>query len=87
MKFLKEHIITVADFEKGAAAIVPETGYIIDGSVVYMESLQIGDDILENVAFTVVKDQQDPIVIGYKTFVDEFGTYTVNVSEQKLIFD
>ncbi len=87
MNFLKAHIITVADFEKGAGAIVPETGNIIDGSVVYMETLQIGDDILENVAFTVVKDQKDPIVIGSKTFIDEFGSYNINVSEQKLIFD
>ena len=87
MAFLKAHIITIADFEKGAAAIVPETGYIIDGSVIYMESLQIGDDVLENVAFTVVKDQKEPIVIGSKTFIDEFGSYTINVSEQKLIFD
>ena len=87
MDFLRNHIITIADFEKGAAAIVPETGYIIDSSVVYIESLQIGDDILENVAFTVVKDQKDPIVIGSKTFIDEFGSYSVNVAEQKLIFD
>ncbi|MBR4492246.1 MAG: hypothetical protein IKO98_06280, partial [Bacteroidales bacterium] len=87
MRFLKDHIITIADFEKGAAAIVPETGYIIDGSVLYIESLQIGDDVLENVAFTVVKDQQDPIIIGAKSFIEEFGSYTINVSEQKLIFD
>ena len=87
MSFLKDHIITIADFEKGAAAIVPETGNIIDGSVMYIETLQIGDDILENVAFTVVKDQKDPIVIGSKSFIDEFGSYTINVSEQKLIFD
>ena len=87
MRFLREAIITIGDFELGEKAIVPEDGTIIDKSVVYLNTLQIGDQMLENVEMKVIKGQKEPIVIGSKTFEEEFGTYTVNSGEGKLIFN
>ena len=87
MRFLKEAIITVGDFDLKEKAIVPEDGTIIDKSVVYLNTLQIGDQLLENVEMKVIKDQKEPIIIGSKTFEEEFGKHTVNAAEKKLIFN
>ncbi len=87
MRFLKDAIITVGDFDLKEKAIVPEDGTIIDKSIVYLNTLQIGDQILENVEMTVIKGQKEPIVIGSKTFEEEFGAYTINKAEGKLIFN
>ena len=87
MRFLKEAIITVGDFELKDNAIVPEDGTIIDKSVLYLNTVQIGDDVLENVRVIVVKDQKVPLVIGSKTFEEEFGSYTINRNDGKLIFN
>jgi peptidoglycan-associated lipoprotein len=87
MKFLKEMIIKVSDFELKEEAIVKEDGSIKDGSKLYLNTLMVGDDVLENVEITVIKGQKTPVVFGSKTFEEEFGTYTVDKGEQKLIFD
>jgi len=87
MKFLKEAIITVGDFEEGEKAIEDKDGTIIDKSIVYLTTLQIGEESLENVKMTVVKGQKEPIIIGSKTFIEEFGTYSVEKGEQRLYFD
>jgi peptidoglycan-associated lipoprotein len=87
MRFLKDAIIKVGDFELKEKAIVPEDGTIIDKSVVYFNTLQVGDEVLENVAMTVIKDQKEPVIIGGKTFEEEFGSYTINKEEGKLIFN
>ena len=87
MRFLKEAIIIVSDFEEKEKAIVAEDGTIIDKSIVYLNTFQIGEQLLENVEMTVVKGQKEPIVIGSKTFAKDFGTYTVDKGEQKLFFD
>jgi peptidoglycan-associated lipoprotein len=86
MRFLKDAIITVGDFELKDKAIVPEDGTIVDKSVVYLNTFQVGDDMLENVEMTVIKDQKEPMIIGSKTFEEEFGSYTINKEERKLIF-
>ncbi|MCL2131075.1 MAG: OmpA family protein [Lentimicrobiaceae bacterium] len=86
MNFLKEAIITVGDFEEGVSAI-NEDGTIIDKSIVYLSTLQIGEEVLENAKMIVVKEQKEAVIIGSKTFVEEFGTYTVDKGEQKLFFD
>jgi peptidoglycan-associated lipoprotein len=87
MRFLKDMIITVGSFEEGAKAINEADGTIIDKSIVYLETMQIGEQVLENVKMTVVKGQKEAIVIGSKTFEEEFGTYTVDKGEQRLYFD
>ena len=87
MKFLKDLIITVGDFEEKAKAIKEDDGTIIDKSAVYLRTLQIGEQELENVRMTVVKGQKEPIIIGSKTFIEEFGTYTIDKGEQRLYFD
>jgi peptidoglycan-associated lipoprotein len=86
MRFLKDAILKVGDFELKEKAIVPEDGTIIDQSVVYMNMLQIGDEIMENVEMKVIKNQKEPIIIGSKTFEEEFGSYTVDNAAKKLIF-
>jgi peptidoglycan-associated lipoprotein len=87
MQFLKAAIIKVGDFELKEKAIVPEDGTIIDKSVVYLNTLRIGDKKeMENVEMRVIKGQKEPIVIGSKTFEEEFGSYTINAGEGKLIF-
>ena len=87
MAFLREAIITVGDFDLKEKAIVAEDGTIIDGVKVYLKTLQISDDVLENVEMTVVKGQKIPVIIGSTTFEDEFGPYRVDKGEQKLIFE
>ncbi|MDR1180908.1 MAG: OmpA family protein [Bacteroidales bacterium] len=87
MRFLKDAIIKVGDFELKDKAIVPEDGTIIDKSIVYLNTFQIGDEVLENVEMTVIKEQKEPVIIGSKTFEEEFGSYTINKEEGKLIFN
>jgi peptidoglycan-associated lipoprotein len=87
MRFLKDAIIKVGDFDLKEKAIVAEDGTIIDKSIVYLNTLQVGDDVLENVEMTVIKEQKEPIIIGSKTFEEEFGSYTINKEEGKLIFN
>ena len=87
MRFLKEATITVGDFELQDKAIVAEDGTIIDKSVLYLSTIQIGDDALENVEVKVIKDQKVPIIIGSKTFEEEFGKYTIDKNAGKLIFN
>ena len=87
MRFLREAIITVGDFDLKEKAIVPEDGTIIDKSVVYLRTLRVGDQELENVEMSVLKGQKEAIVIGSKLFEDEFGSYTVDAPNGKLIFN
>jgi peptidoglycan-associated lipoprotein len=87
MTFLKEMIITVDDFEEKVKAIKEDDGTILDKAVVYLRTLQIGEEELENVRMTVVKGQKEAVVIGSKTFIEEFGTYSVDKGEQRLYFD
>ncbi len=54
---------------------------------VYLQTLRISDDVMENVEMTVVKGQKVPVVIGRETFEDNFGTYRIDKANQKLIFD
>ena len=87
MRFLKEAIITVDDFEEKVKAIKEDDATIIDKSALYLRTLQIGEQVSENVRVIVVKGQKEPIIIGSKTFEDEFGTYTIDKDEQRLYFD
>ncbi len=87
MKFLKDAIITVGDFELKEKAIVESDGTIVDGVKVYLNTLQISDNVLENVEMTVVKGQKVPIIVGSQVFEEEFGTYKIDKAQQKLIFD
>ncbi len=86
MKFLKEAIFTVGDFDLKEKAIDDKDGTIIDRSVVYIKTLQIGDELIENVETIVIKGLKETIVVGKDKFIDEFGEYNINEKEQKLIF-
>ncbi len=87
MKYLREAILTVGDFDLKEKAINEKDGNIIDKSVIYFKTLQIGDEVIENVEVIVVKDQKEAFIIGAKKFTDEFGTYRLDEKEQKLIFE
>jgi len=87
MRYLKEAIITVEDFEEKVKAIKEDDATIIDKSAVYFRTFQIGEQMLENVRMIVVKGQKEQIIIGSKTFEEEFGTYTIDKGEQRLYFD
>ena len=87
MKFLKDAIFTVGDFEAQASAIDEKDGSIINGSIVFFKTLQIGDEVIENVEAKVVKGQKDALIIGRDVFIEEFGSYYLSEKEQKLIFE
>lgn len=86
MKFLKEAIFTVGDFDLKEKAIDDKDGTIIDRSIVYFNTLQVGDEVLENVEAIIIKGLKETIVIGKEKFIEEFGDYELNEKEGKLIF-
>lgn len=86
MKYLKEAIFTVGDFELKEQAISDKDGTIIDGSILFFNTLQIGDELIENVEAVVVKGQKATVIIGANKFIEEFGAYSVDEQAKKLIF-
>ncbi|MDD4209398.1 MAG: OmpA family protein, partial [Bacteroidales bacterium] len=87
LKYLKEAIFTVGDFELKEKAISEKDGSIIDGSIVFFNTLQIGDELIENVEAVVVKEQKEAVIIGANKFIEEFGTYRIDEQTRRLIFD
>jgi len=87
MRYLKEAIFTVGDFDLKEIAINEKDGTIIDGAVVFFRTLQVGDEVIENVEAKVVKGQKDALIIGTNIFIEEFGKYRLDEKEQKLIFE
>jgi peptidoglycan-associated lipoprotein len=87
MRYLKEAIFTVGDFDLKESAINEKDGTIIDGAIVFFRTLQIGDEMIENVEAKVVKGQKDALIIGSNVFIEEFGKYRLDEKEQKLIFE
>lgn len=87
LKYLKEAIFTVGDFELKEKAISEKDGTIIDGSIVFFNTLQIGDELIENVEAIVIKGQKEAVIIGANKFKEEFGNYRVDEQARKLIFE
>ena len=86
-QFLKDMIITYADFELKDKAIKQEDGSIIENSVLYLKEIRIGDDYAENVKVIVKKGLPSTFVIGETYIQDEWGTYTVDKTKNMIIFD
>lgn len=86
-QFLKDMIITYADFELKDKAIKQEDGSIIENSVLYLKEIRIGDDYAENVKVIVKKGLPSTFVIGETYIQDEWGTYTVDKTKNLIIFD
>jgi peptidoglycan-associated lipoprotein len=85
-RFLKESIINLDDFEDKAAAIKQEDGSIIDGVVLYLQELRVGDDYAENVKVTVKKNLPAAFVIGDGFIQNEWGNFTIDKSRSILIY-
>ena len=85
-RFLKESIINLNDFEEKSGAIKQEDGSIIEGAVLYLEELRVGDDYEENVKVTVKKGLPAAFVIGENFIQDSWGSYTVDTSRNMIIF-
>lgn len=86
-RFLKESIINLNDFEEKSGAIKQEDGSIIDGSVLYLEELRIGDDYSENVKVTVKKNLPAAFVVGDAFIENEWGSFTIDKEHSQLKFN
>lgn len=86
-RYLKEMIITVADFELRDRAIKQEDGTIIENSVFYLKDIRVGDDYEENVKVVVKKGLPTPFVIGDQYINTNWGAYKVDTDKKKIIFD
>ncbi len=86
-RFLKESIISLNDFEERSGAIKQEDGSIIEGSVLYLEELRVGDDYSENVKVTVKKGLPAAFVIGDKYIETEWGGFTIDKAQNLLKFN
>lgn len=85
-RFLKESIVKLNDFEEKAAAIQQEDGSIIEGAVLYLEELRIGDDYAENVRVVVKKNLPAAFVIGDRFIENEWGEFTIDKVQNLLKF-
>ena len=74
------------DFEEKAGAIKQEDGSIIEGAVLYLEELRIGDDYSENVKVTVKKNLPAAIVVGDQYIKEEWGDFTVDKSRNVILY-
>lgn len=86
-RFLKESIITLKDFEEQGGAIKQEDGSIIEGVVLYLEELRIGDDYSENVKVIVKKNLPAAIVVGDKFIEEEWGSFVIDKTQNLLKFN
>ncbi|MDR2979066.1 MAG: OmpA family protein [Bacteroidales bacterium] len=86
-QFLKEMVITVKDFEDGAAAIKQEDGSIIENAVLYISELTIGDAWAENVVVIVKKGLPATFVIGDQFINDELDRFRIDKDRKLLIYD
>ena len=85
-RFLKESFISLEDFEEKAGAIKQEDGSIIEGAVLYLEELRIGDDYSENVKVTVKKGLPAAIVVGDQYIKEEWGEFTIDKSRNVILY-
>ncbi len=86
-RYLKDMIITVADFELKDRAIKQEDGSIIENSAFFLRDIRVGDDYEENVKVIVKKGLPTPFVIGDQYIINQWGTYKVDKEKNKIIFD
>ena len=85
-RFLKESIISLEDFEEKAAAIKQEDGSIIEGAILYLEELRIGDEYSENVKVTVKKNLPAAFVVGDQYIKEEWGDFNIDNNRNMLIY-
>lgn len=85
-RYLKEMIITVADFELKDRAIKQEDGSIIENTAFFLREIRVGDDYEENVKVVVKKNLPTKFVIGDEYIRENWGDYTIDTAKNKLIY-
>ncbi len=84
MKFLKDGKIYKSDFVLKDRAINKD-GTIVENAVMILESLAVGDAIVNNIEVTITKGLQAQVIIG-DSKLSEFGTYTIDKENKQIIF-
>ncbi len=82
---LKDRKIVVRDFANREKAI-NEDGSIIDKSILYLTTLNIGEETIENVEVVVSKGLKTAVVIGDRKLAEEFGEYTIDNVKKTMTF-
>ncbi len=85
MEFLRQGIINVNNFAQGAEAI-REDGSIVENAEFTVEQIRVADRELNNVRMVVLYDQGPDIIIG-NTGLLQFGTFSVDTDNNRIIFD
>ena len=86
-KLLKERTIVASDFEKGSEAINAETGEISDNSVLYLNTMMLGDEYIQNVRVTVKKSVTPSFIVGGEFITEELGDFTLDKEKSAIIFN
>lgn len=85
MNFLTNARITKQNFSEGVDAI-KDDGTIVDNSELTIDNVSIGNKELKDVKMTVIKDQEQDIVIG-NSGIKEFGEFSIDQENDMLVFD
>ncbi|MBR3578370.1 MAG: OmpA family protein [Bacteroidales bacterium] len=87
MRFLKDHIVSIEDFDAKAAAINEEDGQIIENSILTLKSFNMGDNEAENVKVVVKKGLTSSFLVGEGFLTRTFGNFTVDKAKKVIIFE
>ena len=87
MRFLKDHIVSIDDFDAKAAAINEEDGQIIENSVLNLKNFNMGDNEAENVKVVVKKGLTSSFLVGEGFLTRTFGKFTVDKAKKVIIFE
>jgi hypothetical protein len=86
-KLLRDMVIEIDDLELREKALHPETGAILENSVLYLRELVAGDDYAENVKVIVKKGLPAPLLIGTDFILEEWGKYIINREGHEILFE
>jgi peptidoglycan-associated lipoprotein len=85
LKMLKDGAITKNDFEGDVTKILAE-GTIVDRAAFYIKEIRIGNKTVNDVAATVIHNQEVPVVMGENT-LKMFGNYKINKEKSEISFE
>lgn len=81
---LKNDYLSAKDF-RGKRDYLNASGEIVEGSVVCLKEVSVGDVTLKNINASVVKNQTAPLLLG-QSVLERFGTITIdNINSQLII--
>lgn len=80
---LKNGYLTEDDV-RGSTRYMTASGEILEGTVLRLKEVQVGDAVLKNVDASVVHNQKAPILLG-QSVLEKFGTITIDNVNSKLI--